>query len=59
MTVKNAIKMGKGIGEFLELDNSFSGALICRQFIRFKIDVNTSKPLVPGFYIKRPGLAHH
>jgi hypothetical protein len=59
MTVKNAIKIGKGIGDFLELDNTFSGNLICRQFIRFKIDVNTSKPLVPGFYITRPGLDDH
>jgi hypothetical protein len=59
MTVKNALKMAKGIGEFLELDNCFSGDLISRQFIRFKVDVNTSKPLVPGFYISRPGLANH
>jgi hypothetical protein len=59
MTVKNAIKIDKGIGDFLELDNTFSGDLICRQFIRFKIDVNTSKPLVPGFYITRSGMDHH
>jgi hypothetical protein len=59
MTVKNAIKIGKGIEDFLELDNTFSGDLICRQFIRLKIDVNTSKPLVPGFYITRPGMDYH
>jgi hypothetical protein len=59
MTVKNALKMAKGIGDFLELDNCFSGDLISRQFIRFKVDVNTSKPLVPGFYLHRPGLDHH
>jgi hypothetical protein len=59
MTVKNAIKMGKGIGEFMELDNNFSGDLISRQYIRFRVDVNTSKPLVPGYYLKRPGLDDH
>ena len=38
MTTQNTIKIGKWIGIILELDNSNSSALICRQFIRFKID---------------------
>jgi hypothetical protein len=48
MTIKNAIRIGKGIGKFLELDTNNS-----RQFLRFKVDVNTSQPLAPGFYITR------
>ena len=59
MTIKNAIRIGKGIGKFLELDNVFSGSLICSQFIKFKIEVDTSKPLAPGFYITRSGMAPH
>jgi hypothetical protein len=56
MTIKNAIGIGKGIGRFIELDNSTSGSLISRQYLRFKVDVNTSKPLAPGFYITRPDM---
>jgi hypothetical protein len=48
MTIKNAIKISKGIGKILEFDNNNSSRLICRQFIRFKIEINTSKPLAPG-----------
>jgi hypothetical protein len=63
MIIKNAIRIGKGIGKFLELDNNYSGGggggLICRQFVRFKIEVNTSKPLASGFYITRSGMDHH
>jgi hypothetical protein len=59
MTIKNAIWIGKGIGKFLELDNNYSGGLICRQFIQFKIEVNTSKPLASRFYITRPGMDPH
>jgi hypothetical protein len=59
MTVKNAVGIGKGIGDFLELDNVFSGSLICRQYIRFRINVNTSKPLASGFYLDRPNMAPH
>jgi hypothetical protein len=59
MTIKNAIRIGKGIGKFLELDTNNSRSLVCRQFLQFKVDVNTSKPLAPGFYITRPGLDPH
>jgi hypothetical protein len=50
MTTKNAIKIGKGIGKILELDNN-SSRLISRQFIHFKIEINTSLPLASGFYM--------
>ena len=59
MIVKNAIRIGKGIGKFLELDTNSSGNLICRQFIRFRVEVNVLQPLAPGFYISRLGLARH
>jgi hypothetical protein len=49
ITTKNAIKIGKGLGKILELDNNNSFGLICRQFIRFKIEINTSLPLAQGF----------
>ena len=55
MTTKNAIKIGMGIGKIMELDNNNSSALISRQFIRFKIEINTSLPLALGFYMPCDG----
>jgi hypothetical protein len=51
MTTRNAIKIGKRIGKVLELDNNNSTELICRKFIRFKIEINTSLLLALGFYM--------
>jgi hypothetical protein len=50
MTTQNSIRIRKGIGKILELDNNFIG-LICRKFIRFKIEINKSLPLALGFYM--------
>jgi hypothetical protein len=55
MTTKNAIKIGKAIGPILELDNNNTSGLICHQFIRFKIEIDITKPLAPGFYMPCPG----
>jgi hypothetical protein len=49
MTTLNAIKIGKGIGNILELDNNNSPGLIYRKYIRFKIEIDTSLPLASGF----------
>jgi hypothetical protein len=56
MTTQNAIRIGKGIGKILELDNDNSMRLICRQFIRFKIEINTSLPLASGFNMACDGV---
>jgi hypothetical protein len=55
MTTKNAIKIGKGIGKILKLDNNNSSRLISRQFIRFKIEINISLPLALRFYMPCDG----
>ena len=55
MTTTNAIKIGKDIGQILELDNNNSSGLICHKCIRFKIEIDTSKPLAPGFYMSCDG----
>jgi hypothetical protein len=49
MTTRNAIRIGKGIGKILELDNDNSTGLICQRFICFKVEINTSLPLALGF----------
>jgi hypothetical protein len=55
MTKTNVIRIGKGIGKILELDNNKSSRLISHQFIRFKIEINTSLPLASGFYMPCEG----
>ena len=55
MTTKNAIRIGKGLGKILKLDNNNSSGLICRQFIHFKIEINTFLPLALGFNMSCSG----
>jgi hypothetical protein len=55
MTTKNAIRIGKTIGDILELDNNNSTGIISRPFIRMKIELNTSRPLASGFYMPCEG----
>ncbi|GLT71493.1 hypothetical protein SLA2020_435070 [Shorea laevis] len=55
MTLKNAIRIGKSIGSLLEVENGDSPGLICRQHLRLRVEINTRRPLMPGFYIARSG----
>jgi hypothetical protein len=55
MTTKNAIRIGKTIGDILELDNNNSSGIISRPFLRMKIELNTSFPLASGFYMPCEG----
>jgi hypothetical protein len=55
MTPRNAIMIGKGLGSLLEVENLDTAGLICRQFLRIKVDINTALPLNPGFHLPRPG----
>ena len=55
MTTQNAIRIGKGIGKILQLDNDNSTELVCRRFIRFKIEIDTSLPLALGFNMSCDG----
>lgn len=48
--------IGKGIGRILKLDCNSSSGLICRQFLRLKVEINTSFLLALGFNIPCPGL---
>jgi hypothetical protein len=49
MTTLNAIRIGKKLGNILELENDNTDELICRQFIRIKIEIDTTLPLASGF----------
>jgi hypothetical protein len=55
MTTRNAIMIGKGLGSLMEVENLETLGLICRQFLRFRVEINTVLPLKPGFNLLRPG----
>jgi hypothetical protein len=53
MTIKNAIRIGKALGTLLDVENGDNPGLICRQHLRLRVEINTTCPLVPGFFISR------
>jgi hypothetical protein len=53
MTIKNAVAIGKGIGEFLKVDDIEGDSITFRSYLRILVDINVQKPLKPGFYFQR------
>jgi hypothetical protein len=53
---ENLERIGGKAGRVKEVDSV--GENICqgRRFIRIRVDVNITKPLLPGFFLPRPGL---
>jgi hypothetical protein len=46
---------GKTLGPLLEVRNGEVPSIICRHQLRIKVEIHTSKPLVPGFHFPRLG----
>lgn len=57
MTIKTAIRIGKALGNILEVDDLATPGIICRGFLRIRVELDTRKSLVPGFNLPRRGLA--
>jgi hypothetical protein len=53
MALKNAIMIGKALGDILAVENLNSSGLVCRQYIRIKVNLDTAQPLKPGFRLPR------
>jgi hypothetical protein len=53
MTTKNAVAIGKGIGEVIKVDDIEGASTTFRSYLRVLVEVNVQKPLKPGFYFKR------
>jgi hypothetical protein len=49
MTLKNAIRIGKSLGTLLEVDNRDNLGLICRQYLRLRVELNTNRSLGARF----------
>jgi hypothetical protein len=47
--------IGKALGSLWEVENSESSGLICRQYLRVKVELNTAGSLNLGFRLPRQG----
>lgn len=63
MTAINAIKIGKSQGCLLEVENGEVRGIICCHHLRFKVEIEISKPIVLGFHFpwlgRDPICRHH
>lgn len=50
-------RIGKRAGKFKDVDFIGEGNYQCRLYICIRVDINTTKPLFPGFFLPRPSLS--
>lgn len=55
MTVPNATKIMKLVGEIMEIENPLWEGVLTRSFMRVRINFNTLKPLPTGCWVPRKG----
>lgn len=55
MTKTKAAKIGQSIGKLIEVEFNASLGVCCTKYLRVKVEVDVHKPLIPGFYLPRPG----
>jgi hypothetical protein len=55
MTARNAISIGKSHGNLMAVENSKTPGIICTHHLRIRVEIDTTKPLVPGFTLPCPG----
>jgi hypothetical protein len=53
MNLKNAVAIGKGLGNLLKVDHAESLGSIFRSYLRILVEIDIYKPLKAGFSIKR------
>ncbi|GJU71911.1 reverse transcriptase, partial [Tanacetum coccineum] len=53
LSSKYATELAKSLGKLIELDCVRKGPQTKLDFLRFRVEIDISKPLVPGFFIKR------
>jgi hypothetical protein len=53
MTTKNAIAIGKGLGEFLKVEESGGILSTFRSYLRILVEIDSNKPFKPGFDFSR------
>jgi hypothetical protein len=53
MTLKNAIAIGKGLGQFLKVEDNSGETVAFRSYLKVLVSIDVNKPLNPGFYFNR------
>lgn len=54
LTSKNAVRMGSSVGEVLEVEKPVVNGRIMRNFLRVKVLLDVSIPVIDGFWIEGP-----
>jgi hypothetical protein len=55
MTIKNALAIGKGMGNLLKVEDFGALRPTSRSYLRLLVEIDVTKPLKPGFPFHREG----
>jgi hypothetical protein len=55
MTARNAISIAKSLGSLMPVEPGKIPIITCTHHLRFRVEIDTTKPLVPGFSLPHPG----
>jgi hypothetical protein len=53
MSIKNAIAIGKGLGQLVKVDDNSGETVAFRSYLRVLVSIDVNKPLNPGFNFNR------
>jgi hypothetical protein len=54
MSTKNAIAIGKGLGHLLKIEDAIGASSTFRSYLRISVEIDSLKPLKPGFSLAKP-----
>ena len=54
MSSKNAIAIGKGLGNLLRVEDASEASTTFRSYLRILVEIDSLKPVKPGFPLARP-----
>jgi hypothetical protein len=55
MAAVNAVIIAQRLGKILAVDHHDTKGLICQPFLRFRVELDATQPLLPGFHLPRSG----
>jgi len=55
MAAVNAVIIAQRLGKVLAVDHHDAKGLICQPFLRFRVELDATQPLLPGFHLPRSG----
>jgi len=54
MAIANSVIIAQRLGKILEVNDLENTGLICRPFLRFRVELDSAQPLIPGFHLPCP-----